>query len=264
MTDRHPPSSSSQNQTTDLIYGRHPVLTALENDRQLNRLWVLPQLRRDRRFKEAIDRAKANGAIIDETNPQRLNQLIPGVNHQGIVARVAPYTYIELEEAIAKALETSKNPVILVADGIVDPHNLGAIIRTAEAMGMQGLVIPQRRAAAIDSTVMKASAGALEHFPVARVVNLNRALETLKTSGFWVYGMISDAETPLHTLELNGAIALVIGSEGQGLSASIEQNCDFLTSIPLLGMTPSLNASVAAAIAIYEISRQRNFGKISP
>ena len=225
---------------------------------------MLPQLRRDRRFKDAIDRAKANGAIIDETNPQRLSQLVAGANHQGIVARVAPYTYLELADAIALAVEATENPVILVADGIVDPHNLGAIIRTAEAMGMQGLVIPQRRAAAIDSTVMKASAGALEHFPVARVVNLNRAIAELKASGFWVYGLTSDAETPLHTLELNGAIALVIGSEGQGLSSSTQKNCDFLTSIPLLGKTPSLNASVAAAMAVYEISRQRNFQKFSP
>ena len=263
MTDRSS-SSPSHKKTTDFIYGRHPVLAALENDRQLNRLWVLPQLRRDRRFKEAIDRAKANGAIVDETNSQRLNQLVPGLNHQGIVAKVAPYTYLELDTAIALAVEATENPVVLVADGIVDPHNLGAIIRTAEAMGMQGLVIPQRRAAAIDSTVVKASAGALEHFPVARVVNLNRAIAQLKASGFWVYGLTAHAETPLHALELQGAIALVIGSEGRGLSSSSQQNCDFLTSIPLSGTTPSLNASVAAAIAIYEISRQRNFQKNSP
>lgn len=263
MTDRTP-SSPSQKKALDLIYGRHPVLAALESDRQLNRLWVLPQLRRDRRFKEAIDRAKANGAIVDETNSQRLNQLVPGVNHQGIVAKVAPYTYLDLTDAIALAAEATAEPVILVADGIVDPHNLGAIIRTAEAMGMQGLVIPQRRAAAIDPTVMKASAGALEHFPVARVVNLNRAIAELKTAGFWVYGLTANAETPLHSLELKGAIALVIGSEGRGLSAERQKNCDFLTSIPLLGRTPSLNASVAAAMAVYEISRQRNFRKISP
>jgi 23S rRNA (guanosine2251-2'-O)-methyltransferase len=214
-------------------------------------------LRYDSRFLSLLQDAKAKGTVIDEVDTYRLNQITHGANHQGIAAQIAPYAYIELADLIERAKATTPEPVIVIADGITDPHNLGAIIRTAEAFGAQGLVIPQRRAAGITSTVMKVAAGALEHFPVARVVNLTRALEDLKQAEFWIYGTASGTGKPLHSIEWKGAIGLVIGSEGEGLSLLTQRSCDVLVTIPLAGKTPSLNASVAAAISLYEIYRQR-------
>ena len=249
-----PPPSEED---SDLIYGRYPVLSALENQRRLNRIWITPRLRYDPRFHSLIFQAKENGAVIDEVEPRRLDQITQQANHQGVVAQVAPYAYIDLGELIERAKSVSEQPVIVVADGITDPHNLGAIIRTAEAIGTQGLVIPQRRAAGITSTVMKVATGALETFPVARVINLSRALEELKAAGFWIYGTHSTASNPLHTVQFNGPIVLVVGSEGNGLSLLTQRCCDVLVSIPLLGNTPSLNASVATGMALYEVYRQR-------
>ncbi|KAB8321083.1 23S rRNA (guanosine(2251)-2'-O)-methyltransferase RlmB [Tolypothrix campylonemoides VB511288] len=249
-------TSSQQSEDTDLIYGRHPVLSALENERGLNRIWITSRLRYDPRFHSLILRAKENGTIIDEVEPKRLDQITDQANHQGIAAQVAPYDYIDLDELITQAKSVT-DPVIVVAEGITDPHNLGAIIRSAEALGAQGMVIPQRRASGITSTVMKVAVGALENFPVARVVNLQRALEELKAAGFWIYGTATDASEPLHMVDFKGPIVLVVGSEGEGLSILTQRHCDFLVSIPLQGKTPSLNASVAAGMALYEVYRQR-------
>lgn len=248
---------SEQQDHDDLIYGRHPVLAALENQRSLSRIWMLSQLRTDQRFQELLQQAKGNGVIIDRVNPQRLDQITHGANHQGIVAQIAPYEYLDLETLIAQAQSADPNPVIIVAEGLKDPHNLGAIIRSAEAIGAQGLVIPQRRSVGITATVIKVAAGALETFPVARVVNLSRSLEALKTEGFWIYGTVANAPQTLQNLEFSGPIVLVVGSEGEGLSRLVEQNCDLLVSIPLRGKTPSLNVSVATGMALYEIYRQR-------
>ncbi len=251
-------SSTEAEETSDLIYGRHSVLSSLENQRSLNRIWITSRLRYDHRFHDLLLQAKGNGTVIDEVEPRRLDQITKNGNHQGVAAQTAPYEYFDLQDLIEKAKSVTDTPVIVVADSITDPHNLGAIIRTAESIGAQGLVIPQRRAVGITSTVMKVATGALDHFPVARVVNLSRALEELKTAGFWIYGAASSASEPLHTVNFNGPpIVLVIGSEGEGLSMLTQKCCDVLVSIPLQGKTPSLNASVAAGMALYEIYRQR-------
>ncbi|MGK7893144.1 MAG: 23S rRNA (guanosine(2251)-2'-O)-methyltransferase RlmB [Xenococcus sp. (in: cyanobacteria)] len=250
-------SNSQETESPDIIYGRHTLLTILESDRQINKIWITSKLRQDRRFYKLLRSAKSQGTVIDEVSPQRLDSLVKGANHQGIVAQVAPYSYWELADLIVKAKQNSQSPIIIVADGIEDPHNLGAIIRTAEAMGVQGLIIPQRRAAGITSTVMKVSAGALENLPIARVVNLSQALEKLKDAGFWIYGTAVESGKFLHTINFSGAVGLVIGSEGKGLSKLTRRCCDELVAIPLGGKTPSLNASVAAAIAIYEVCRQQ-------
>jgi len=252
-----PIAEAVEQESPELIYGRHPVLTALENQRTLNRIWITSRLRYDERFHSLISDAKGNGTVIDEVDPRRLDQLTDGANHQGIVAQVAPYEYVELADLIAQAKAASEQPVLIVADGITDPHNLGAIIRTAEAMGAQGLVIPQRRAVGITSTVAKVAAGALESFAVTRVVNLSRALEELKAAGFWIYGLAAEATQSIQDVQFSGAIALVVGAEGEGLSLLIQKSCDHLVSIGLSGKTPSLNASVASGMAIYEIYRQR-------
>ncbi|XGV99510.1 MAG: 23S rRNA (guanosine(2251)-2'-O)-methyltransferase RlmB [Leptolyngbya sp. BL-A-14] len=241
----------------DLIYGRHPVLAALESQRSLNRIWITAKLRYDHRFHDLLGQAKANGTVIDEVEPQRLDQLTFRANHQGVVAQVAPHEYMELADLIEQAKAASDQPVLVVADSITDPHNLGAIIRSAEALGAQGLVIPQRRAVGVTSTVVKVAAGALETFSVARVVNLGRALEELKSAGFWIYGTASNGSQALHTVQFSGPVVLVVGAEGDGLSMLTQRACDSLVSIPLAGHTPSLNASVATGMALYEIFRQR-------
>ncbi len=251
------PIPAKEEEDSDLLYGRHTVLTALENQRSFHRLWITSRLRYDPRFLSLIDLAKDNGTVIDEVEPKRLDQITNRANHQGIAAQIAPYTYSELSELIETAKAKSEQPVVIVADSINDPHNLGAIIRTAEAIGAQGLVIPQRRAVGITSTVMKVAAGALETFAVARVVNLSRALEELKAAGFWIYGTAATGSQPVHTVQFSGAIALVVGSEGEGLSLLTQRCCDVLVSIPLVGDARSLNASVATGMALYEIYRQR-------
>ncbi|MGB3312199.1 MAG: 23S rRNA (guanosine(2251)-2'-O)-methyltransferase RlmB [Nodosilinea sp.] len=242
---------------TDLIYGRHAVEAALQAQRPLNRVWVNDRIRYDPRFLSLIDEAKASGAVIDEVDTKRLNQITAGANHQGIAAQAAAHAYHDLDDMIETALGAAKVPVIIAADSITDPHNLGAIIRTAEALGAQGMVIPQRRAAGVTSTVAKVAAGALEHLPVARVVNLKRALDTLKEKGFWIYGLSSEASQPVHRTTFDRPTVIVVGAEGSGLSLTVQQSCDTLVSIPLRGTVPSLNASVATGMALYEIYRHQ-------
>jgi 23S rRNA (guanosine2251-2'-O)-methyltransferase len=250
-------SAPLEQSSEDFIYGKHSVLSALESGRQINRIWLLPKLRYDPQFNLLVTEAKGTGTVVDEVDVRRLSQLCDGGNHQGIVAQVAPYHYWDLTELITKAKAASEQPVILVADSLTDPQNLGAMVRTAEALGVQGLVIPQRRAVGITSSVQKVAAGALEHLPVARVTNLSRALQELKAAGFWIYGTVATAPTAIHDVQFTGPVVIVIGAEGEGLSLLTENTCDFLISIPLSGKTASLNAATAAAMALYEIQRQR-------
>jgi 23S rRNA (guanosine2251-2'-O)-methyltransferase len=248
----------------DLIYGRHAVEAAIASEHPLNRVWVNSKLVFDGRFRPLILKAKANGAVIDEVDTQRLNQITQGANHQGIAAQVAAHSYVDLLELVHRAKAAARRPVLVAADGITDPHNLGAIIRTAEALGSQGIIIPQRRAVGITSTVAKVAAGALEHLPVSRVVNLARSLETLKSEGFWIYGMHAEGGQRADTTAFDAPVVLVVGAEGSGLSLSIQSLCDVLLSIPLMGKTPSLNASVATGMILYEIYRQDWINKLPP
>ncbi len=241
----------------DLIYGRHAVLTALASERTFNRIWVTAHLRHDPRFLTLLEKAKTNGAVIDVVLPQRLDYLTDQGRHQGIAAQVAAYSYLELGELIDQAKTKSQQPVLIAAEGINDPQNLGAIIRSAEAFGGHGMIIPQRRAVGVTAAVAKVAAGALDHLPVSRVVNMNQALEALKEAGFWLYGLSINAPQPLAETKLTGPVVLVIGAEGNGLSLQAQKHCDQLISIPLAGQTESLNASVAAGVALYEVFRQR-------
>jgi 23S rRNA (guanosine2251-2'-O)-methyltransferase len=249
--------SESESESGDLVYGRHAVMAALESDRSINRIWVTSRLRYDPRFHQVLTYVKMQGVVVDEVSLSRLDQLTHRAPHQGIVAQAAPYAYVDLDDLIGKAKQASDQPTLLIAEGLTDPHNLGAIIRTSEAMGVQGLIIPQRRAVGVTSTVAKVAAGALENFSVSRVVNLSRALEQLKSAGFWIYGLSMSASQPLHSLTFTGPIALVVGSEGEGLSLLTQRNCDGLVTIPLQGRTESLNASVALGMGVYEVCRQR-------
>ncbi|MEM1426554.1 MAG: 23S rRNA (guanosine(2251)-2'-O)-methyltransferase RlmB, partial [Cyanobacteria bacterium P01_H01_bin.130] len=250
---------SSQEQTTnDLIYGRHSVLEALESEeRSLHKVWVLSGLRYDPRFHQLLQDAKASGTVIDEVPRPKLDRLSDGGNHQGIIAQISPFEYTVLDDLIEQAKQATERPVIVVADGITDPHNLGAIARTIEALGLHGLVIPQRRAVGVTSTVLKVASGALEHLPVSRVVNLVKALETLKAAGFWIYGIDSEASDTLHKTTFDTPVVIIVGAEGAGLGVLVQKNCDVTLSIPLAGKTPSLNASVATGMALYEVASQR-------
>jgi 23S rRNA (guanosine2251-2'-O)-methyltransferase len=250
-------NASEEEDSDDLIYGRHTIIAALEGNRTLNRIWVLSHLRYDGRFHTLLDQAKRKGTVIDEVDTRRLDFLTHHANHQGIAGQAASHDYLDLAELIAQAKALTDTPVLVALDSMTDPHNLGAIVRTAEALGAQGIIIPQRRAVGITSAVAKVAAGALESIPVARVVNLNQALEQLKENGFWIYGLSSEAKEPIHKLKMDGAMVLVIGAEGDGLSLLTQRHCDVLTSIPLQGKTASLNASVAAGMALYEVFRQR-------
>lgn len=259
-----PTVTTQELESPDLIYGRHSVIAALKGDRQINRIWITSKLRYASQFYSLLQTAKSKGTVIDEVGIHRLDLLTSRGNHQGVAAQTAPYSYWELFDLIEQAKTQTSSPVIVIADGIEDPQNLGAIIRTAEALGMQGLIIPQRRASGVTSTVMKVAAGALEHLPIARVVNLSQAIEDLKKAGFWIYGTTATASKILYTIDFQTAIGLVVGSEGKGIGLLTKKCCDELISIPLWGKTPSLNASVATAIALYEISRQRQSGQVLP
>ncbi|HEY9825857.1 MAG TPA: 23S rRNA (guanosine(2251)-2'-O)-methyltransferase RlmB [Stenomitos sp.] len=254
---RSEPVVEEEASSRDLIYGRHTLLAALDGDRTLNRIWVLPHLRYDAKFHTLLDQAKRKGTVIDEVDTKRLDFITNQAKHQGIAAQTASYEYLDLADLLERIKSVTDSPVIVALDSMTDPHNLGAVIRTAEALGAQGIVLPQRRAVGITSTVAKVAAGALESIAIARVTNLNQALEQLKEAGFWIYGLAPNARDSLHTLSLNGPVVLVVGAEGEGLSLLTQRHCDVLTSIPLQGKTASLNASVAAGMALYEIFRQR-------
>jgi 23S rRNA (guanosine2251-2'-O)-methyltransferase len=241
---------------TDLIFGKHTLLAALETERNLNRVWVVPNLRYDPRFHTLLTAAKARGTVIDEVDYIRLDQLTQKGRHQGIAAQVAPYDYSDLSTLIERCRGLT-DPVIIAADGITDPHNLGAIIRTAEALGAQGLVIPQRRAVGVTSAVAKVAAGAVETLPVTRVVNLPQALSELKEAGFWIYGLAGESPQKITEVKFTGPVVLVVGAEDTGLGMLVQRTCDGLVSIALRGKTPSLNASVATGMALYEVFRQR-------
>jgi 23S rRNA (guanosine2251-2'-O)-methyltransferase len=240
----------------DLIWGRHAAQAALESDRPIHRIWCTPEMRFQPRFMQLLREAKAGGVLVEEVTWARLGQLTDGAVHQGIVLQAAAADTLDLGSLIDGCRSIGEPPLLMALDGITDPHNLGAIVRSAEALGAHGLVLPQRRSAGLTGSVAKVAAGALEHLPVARVVNLNRSLETLKEEGYRVIGLAGEAGVALSEADLDGPLVIVTGSEGSGLSMLTRKHCDQLVRIPLRGATPSLNASVATAMVLYEVARR--------
>ena len=239
----------------DFIWGKHSVLEAIKEERPINRIWCTAEIFSSDKFYLSLKDLKKKGVLIEEVSWTRLAQLTYGAVHQGIVLQVSHAKTITLHDLISLSKRTKKN-LIIALDGITDPHNVGAIIRSAEAFGCIGVIIPQRRSAGITGTVAKVSAGALEHINICRVVNLNRALEDLKNSGSIVIGLSLDGQIEISTyMNDDPFIVLVIGSEDKGLSLLTQKNCDYLMKIPLKGKTCSLNASVAAAITLYQLSK---------
>jgi 23S rRNA (guanosine2251-2'-O)-methyltransferase len=208
------------------------------------------------RFLQLLREAKAGGVLVEEVTWARLGQLTGGAVHQGIVLQVAAADTLDLDSLIDGCRDLGEPPLLMALDGITDPHNLGAIVRSAEALGAHGLVLPQRRSAGLTGSVAKVAAGALEHLPVARVVNLNRSLDQLKQEGYRVIGLAGEGSVSLAEADLEGPLVIVTGSEGAGLSMLTRKHCDQLVRIPLRGSTPSLNASVATAMVLYEVARR--------
>ena len=240
----------------DLLWGRHATQAALEARRPIHRIWCTAELRSASRFLQLLRDAKASGVLVEEVSWARLGQLTGGAVHQGIALQVASAETLDLSSLIEGCADLGESPLLLALDGLTDPHNLGAIVRSAEALGAHGVVLPQRRSAGLTGSVAKVAAGALEHLPVARVVNMNRSLETLKDKGYRVLGLAEEGDLTLAEADLEGPLVLVTGSEDQGLSLLTRRHCDQLIRIPLRGMTPNLNASVATALCLFEVARR--------
>ena len=255
-----PEAAAATPPADDLIWGRHATLAALESGRPIHRIWCTPEMRSAAKFLQLLREAKASGVLVEEVTWARLGQITGGSVHQGIALQTAAAETLDLDTLIDGCSDLGEPPLLLALDGVTDPHNLGAIVRSAEAMGAHGVVLPQRRSAGLTGSAAKVAAGALEHMPVARVVNLNRSLEKLKDSGYRVIGLAAEGDVTLTDVDLDGPLVLVTGSEDQGLSLMTRRHCDQLVRIPLRGITPSLNASVATALCVYEVAR-RNWMK---
>ena len=239
----------------ELIIGRNAVLEALKSERPINSLLVAKGERNGSIGRILAD-CRARGIVVKETDRKKLDYLCGQGNHQGVAAYAAAHAYAELDDLFALAESRGEPPFFIVCDELEDPHNLGAIIRTAEAAGAHGIIIPKRRGVALTWAVSKTAAGALEYMPVARVGNLASAIETLKERGVWIYSADMDG-TPWCETSFAGPAALVIGAEGRGVSRLIREKSDFIVSLPMKGKINSLNASVAAGILMYEVARQR-------
>lgn len=240
----------------DLIIGRNPVMEALRSKTELDKI-IIAHGTNGGSIVPILEKARAQKVPIREVPKQKLDFMCGGKVHQGIAAVMVTHSYCEIEDILNISKQKGKDPFIIICDGIEDPHNLGAIIRTAEACGVDGIIIPKNRAASVNATVAKASSGALMYANIARVTNITKAIETLKQNGIWVYGADMDGTTASNS-NLLGPIALVIGSEGQGISRLVKENCDGIVSLPMFGEVNSLNASVAAGVLMYEVVRQRN------
>lgn len=236
----------------DLLIGRNAVTEALKSDREIDTL-ILMRNNNNPALSRLASMAKEKGAVVKEVDSKKLDFMCGGANHQGVAAYVAAHEYSSIDEIFAYAEEKGEAPFIVVCDEIEDPHNLGAIIRTAECAGVHGIIIPKRRSASLNFTVGKTSAGALEYMRVARVSNLASTIDELKEKGCWVYGADMDG-TDYKKTDFSGAVVLVIGSEGKGIGKLIRQKCDAIVSLPMKGNINSLNASVAAGILMYEVS----------
>ena len=249
-------SHSADPVADDLLWGRHATQAALEAGRPIHRIWCTSEMRSAPRFMQLLRDAKSSGVLVEEVTWARLAQMTGGAVHQGIALQTAAAETLDLSDLIEGCAALQEAPLLLALDGLTDPHNLGAIVRSAEALGAHGVVLPQRRSAGLTGSVAKVAAGALEHLPVARVVNLNRSLETLKDAGYRVVGLAEEGDQTLEEVDLEGPLVVVTGSEGQGLSMLTRRHCDQLIRIPLRGITPSLNASVATALCLYEVARR--------
>lgn len=242
---------------TNIIYGKNPILEALKSNSTLNKVILADSLRKDTRTDQIITLLREKNIPFSWNPPRNLDKLAPGVAHQGMIAYRSDYVYCKLDDILTLAEKKQQPPFIVILDGIEDPHNLGAIIRTAETAGVHGIIIPKHRASMVNETVAKTSAGAIEHVLIHRATNLSNTIDALKQQNIWVAGLEGDGPQLAFESNLTGAIALVLGSEGKGISQLVKKHCDFLIRIPMMGQINSLNVSAAAAIIIYETLKQK-------
>ena len=251
------PKREREDAPENMLEGRNAVTEALSAGRTIDKLFVADG-DTDRALARICAMAKEAGAVVVPTDRRKLDFMSATGAHQGVIAMVAAHDYASIDDILKKAADAGEAPLIVICDELSDPHNLGAIIRTAECAGAHGVIIPKRRSVGLTAVVGKASAGALEYLPVARVSNITAAIDTLKKAGVWIYGTAAEGSTTLYKADLKGAAAIVIGNEGQGMSRLVSDSCDFKVSIPMKGSISSLNASAAAAIMLYEAVRQRS------
>jgi 23S rRNA (guanosine2251-2'-O)-methyltransferase len=236
------------------IVGRHPVSEAIRSGREINKVWLNKE---GRGLGDLLDLIKSNGIAVQFVPKQKLDQLSKSAQHQGVVASIAAYRYAELDDLFALAKERGETPFFMMLDNVEDPHNLGSILRTADASGCHGVIIPKRRSVGLTSVVAKASTGAIEYVPVARVANLANTMDSLKKQGIWFAGTAADGSEDYRSADYSIPLCLVIGNEGAGMSQLVRKKCDFLISLPMRGKVTSLNASVAASLLMYEVLRHR-------
>lgn len=244
------------NENLEVITGKNPVLEALRGGRTINKI-LLAKGADEKTNQEIINLATAKGIPLQWVSRQLIEQKAETKAHQGVIAFASPIGYVEIEDILDLAKSKQQDPFILLLDHLEDPHNLGAILRTAEAAGIHGVIIPKRRGVSVNTTVSKTSAGAVEYVPIARVANLVQAMDKLKQAGCWIVGTDQDGQEDYYNADLTGPLAIVVGSEGKGISRLVKENCDFRVKIPMVGRINSLNASVAASVMMYEVYRQR-------
>lgn len=240
----------------DVLVGRNAVTEALKSGRGINKLWIASG-DREGSVAEIAALAKERGIVVQYVERAKIEALAGGHRHQGVLAYVAPVPYAELEDILKAAEAKGEAPFLVLLDELEDPHNLGALLRTADATGVHGILIPKRRSVSLNATVAKTSAGAVEYVPVARIGNIAQTLKKLKEKGFWVAGADMDGENAYYEADLTGPLVLVVGSEGKGMSRLTKEACDFIVRMPMVGRINSLNASVAGSILMYESMRQR-------
>lgn len=242
----------------DQVEGRNSVLELLESKKDINKIFITKGEKHGS-INKIIAKAKENNVIIVEKDKRKMDEMAQNQSYQGVIAIVPPFEYCEVEDILDYAKLKGEDPFVLILDGIEDPHNLGSIIRTAETAGVHGVIIPKRRAACVNSTVNKVSAGAVEHMKIARVTNISETINKLKEAGLWICGTHINTNKYYYDQDLTGPLGIVIGNEGSGMSDKVTKNCDFLVKIPMKGKVTSLNASVSAGIIIYEVVKQKNF-----
>lgn len=245
----------------EVIFGKHPVREALKAKRNVQKIWLSDYAQKDDR--DITDIASSQGITVQKVPKKKLDHMAGGVNHQGVAADVAAHDFVSVDDLFAQAAARDEAPFFVLLDEISDPHNLGSIMRTADAAGAHGIIIPKRRSVGLTQTVAKTSAGAIEYVPVARVTNLAQTIEDLKTKGLWFAAADADGDEHYRDGDLSGAIGLVVGSEGSGISRLVKEKCDFILQLPMHGQVSSLNASVAAGLLMYEVERQRHTGQVS-
>ena len=242
-------------QNGEMIAGKNPVLEALRSGREINKLWIAEGVKKAG-INELLDLARERGVLVQFVPKKKVDQLTDA-NHQGIVASVAAYKYAELDDLFNAASAKNEDPFFIILDELEDPHNLGSIMRTADAIGVHGIIIPKRRAVGLTAVVAKASTGAIEHVPVVRVTNLAQTVDELKERGVWIAGTDAKGSSDYRNMDATLPLAIIIGSEGRGMSRLLKDKCDFLYHLPMIGHVNSLNASVAAALLMYEVYRKR-------